>query len=186
VESLPEKNVTQMLKALGDGDTRVRDELWSVLLPHLRKIAGGRMWRERPNHTLQRTALVNEAYIRLANQLEVAFESREHFFKLVSKVMRQVLFDYARARQSEKRGGGQDNLSLDEAIAQGADPNPEYILLHEALSKYEQSDPRGGEIVELHYFGGLSNEEIAKILGTSPSTVKRELRAALAWLRSEM
>ena len=186
MENTPEQNVTRMLRALSGGDQSVQDELWSVLYPHLKKIAGSYMWRERPNHTLQRTGLVSEAYMRLADQFQVAWENREHFFKLASKIMRQVLIDYARERRASKRGGGQERLPLDEAIAQGDEPNVDFVLLHEALSKYEQVDPKRSQLVELSYYGGFSNEEIARIVGVSVSTVKRDLRTALAWLRSEM
>jgi RNA polymerase sigma factor (TIGR02999 family) len=184
--SLPKKNVTQLLKAWSNGDQSAWDELLSAVYQDLKKRARVHMWRERPNHTLQPTALINEAYIRLADQSAIPWQNRTHFFKVVSKIMRQVLIDYARERRAAKRGGGEERLVLDEGIAQSKERDVDLVILDEALAKYEKVDPRRSELIELRYFGGFPNEEIAEILHVSESTVKRDLRTALAWMRREM
>jgi RNA polymerase sigma-70 factor, ECF subfamily len=186
MEGQSEENVTQLLKAWSEGDQSARDQLWAIVYPSLRRIAGAHMWHERANHTLQPTALIHEAYIRLAGQSSGDWDSRVPFFKLASNVMRHVLVDYARERAARKRGGGWDNLTLDEAIARGEERDIDLITLDEALAKYETVDPEMCTLVELRYYGGFSTDEIAMMFKVSESTVKRDLRTALAWLRSEM
>lgn len=183
--SPPKKNVTELLKAWSHGDQSARDDLLLIIYPDLRRRAGAFMRRERPNHTLQPTALINEAYIRLVDQSSTTWQDREHFFKVASKVMRQVLVDYARAHAAEKRGGGLAKLSLDD-IELGKERDIDLIALDEALTGFEKIDPRRSGLVELRFFGGFSVEEIAEFTSVSDSTVKRDLRTALAWLRSEM
>jgi RNA polymerase sigma-70 factor (ECF subfamily) len=184
--SPPKQNVTELLKAWSDGNETARDDLLRAIYPDLRRRAGARMRRERPDHTLQPTALINEAYIRLVGQASADWEDREHFFKLVSKIMRQVLIDHARGHAAGKRGGGGPKLSLDDIPESGEEMDVDLLALDEALTRFETMDPRRSALVELRFFGEFSIAEIAGLTGVSESTVKRDLSVAFAWLQREM
>lgn len=179
------KPVTKLLQAWSGGDAAARDELFSTVYDHLRRLAADRISRERPGHTLAPTALVHEAYFRLTDA-DVPWQDRAHFFAVCANVMRRVLVDHARQRGRHKRGGAAAKLSLDEALAVTADPDPRILLLDEALTSLARVDARKAQIVELVFFGGLTLEEAAQIVGGSIATVHRELKFAKAWMLSEM
>jgi len=178
------QNVTQMLLAWGEGDEAARDALIPVVYHHLHRIARQYLRRERAGHTLQTTALINEAYLRLVEQ-SVPWQNRNHFFGIAARLMRQILVDHARARQRLKRGENPHQISLTAAgdtPEQGAD----LLALNEALETLAQVDPQRAEIVELRFFGGLTIEETAQVMHVSTPTVERGWRAARAWLQSEL
>ncbi len=178
--------VTQLLFAWGNGDQAARDQLMPLVYDELHRLAHQHMNRERPGHTLQTSALVNEAFLRLVDQREVHWQNRAHFFGIAAQMMRRILVDYARTHRAEKRGGGWDKLVFDEAIAPAAERSIDLVALDEALKDLLAFDPRQSQIVELRFFGGLTNEEIGEVLDVSPRTVKREWRMAKAWLRREI
>ncbi|HEY8560106.1 MAG TPA: sigma-70 family RNA polymerase sigma factor [Pyrinomonadaceae bacterium] len=177
-------DVTEMLFELSSGNDRALDELLPVLYAELRGLAGSYLNREhRKNHTLQPTALVHEAYLRLVNQKAARWESRSHFFGAAANVMRQILVDHARGRNAEKRGGELERVPLaDELVIASKDKDFELLALDGALEELERFDPQKSKIVELRYFGGLSVEETAAVLGVSEITVKRHWRVAKLWL----
>jgi RNA polymerase sigma factor (TIGR02999 family) len=152
----------------------------------LRRLARRQMDRERPGHTLQATALVNEVFIRLIDGKQVHWRSRAHFFAIAARLMRRVLVDSARARHYQKRGGGAPMLSLDDALTMSPERGREIIALDDALTTLAQADPRKSQVVELRYFGGLSVEETAEALQVSPDTVTRDWRLARGWLLREL
>ena len=152
----------------------------------LRRLARRQMDRERPGHTLQATALVNEVFIRLIDGKQVHWRNRAHFFAIAARLMRRVLVDSARARHYQKRGGGAAMLSLDEALTMSPERGREIIALDDALTTLAQADPRKSQVVELRYFGGLSVEETAEALQVSPDTVTRDWRLARGWLLREL
>jgi RNA polymerase sigma-70 factor (ECF subfamily) len=156
------------------------------LYKELRRVAAGCLRRERPNHTLQPTALVNEAYLRLAAQSLPNFGDKTRFLAIASHLMREILVDYARTRNREKRGGGQILVSFEDTTGLSSNPEIDVLALDEALSRLERNDPQQRQIVELRYFGGLNIEETAEALGISPATVKRDWRVAKAWLHREL
>ena len=160
--------------------------LVTLLYQELRRLAAGCLRRERPNHTLQPTALVNEAYLRLAAQRRPAWDDRVRFLAVASHLMREVLVDYARARNRSKRGGGVTPICVEDTGELAAAPELDLMALDEALSSLEQIDGQQRRIVELRYFGGLSIEETAEVLGVSSATVKRDWRMARAWLHREL
>ncbi len=178
--------ITQLLVAWGDGDSHALQELMPLVYRELRRIAHGRLGRERPGHTLQTTALVHEAYLRLVDQQEASWKNRAQFFAVAAQMMRRILVDYARARQYDKRGGGARQVELDEAIVASKDLAAEVVALDEVLLSLAELDPRKSQVVELRVFGGLSVEETAESLGVSPGTVKRDWTLAKAWLQREM
>jgi RNA polymerase sigma factor (TIGR02999 family) len=194
--------VTQLLAQWRDGDERAFAQLSALMYEELRELAQRHLRRERSNHTMQKTALVNEAFMRLVGQQAVDWQSRAHFIGLASKLMRRVLVDYARARLADKRGGGVGVLSLDEMAAPEPDEAPdttptalqhldahtqeEVSAIDQALQRLEQIDPRQAQIVEMRYFGGLTVEQTAEAIGMSEATVKREWTLARAWLRREL
>jgi RNA polymerase sigma factor (TIGR02999 family) len=183
----PPENVTQMLLDWGRGDRAALDRLMAVVYEDLRRQAARCLRRERPDHTLQTTALVHEAYMRLVDQRRVEWQDRAHFFAIAARVMRQVLVDHARRRNADKRGGAEDALPLDEALAVGAEEPPvDLVALDEALGRLEALSARQARVVELRYFGGLSVEETAEVLGVSPATVKNDWAASRAWLRRQL
>lgn len=177
-------DVTQLLFQLSSGDTSVLDQLLPRIYAELRGLAGNYLRREhRQNHTLQPTALVHEAYLRLVNQRESKWESRAHFFGAAANVMRQILVDHARKHTAEKRGGEFEKMQLDESIViQSSEKSFELLALDEALEELHKFDAQKSKIVELRYFGGLSVAETAEVLGVSEITIKRHWRVAKAWL----
>jgi len=177
--------LTALLDDWGRGDRHALDQLVPLVYAELRRIAAGQLRRESPGQTLQPTALVHEAYLRLLEQRHGEWRSRAHFYGVAAQVMRRILVDHARRRQAIKRGDGLTFVSLDEA-ADGATPPLSVIDFDRALERLEQLDPRLGRIVELRAFGGLTVEEAAHILHMSPSTLKREWRTAKAWLTREL
>jgi RNA polymerase sigma factor (sigma-70 family) len=201
----PDQPVTQLLASWRGGDKAALGELTGLVYQELRSLAQRHLRRERSNHTIQRTALVNEAFVRLVNQQSVDWQSRAHFFGLASNLMRRILVDHARARLASKRGGGVEAVSLDE-IVNPADPQdtsgpgPRYAepgqvdgetdedvaAIDEALTRLGALDERQAKIVEMRYFGGLTIEETAAAIGISDATVKREWTLARAWLRREL
>jgi len=177
--------VTQLLVAWSNGDQVARDELMSVVYQELHRLAHKYMRRESPDHTLQTSALVNEAFLRLVDQRDVHWRNRSHFFGIAAQMMRRILVDYARNRRYAKRGGGAKEISLDEAILSD-DRTHEVVALDDALQELAKIDLRKSQIVELRFFAGLSIEETADLLAVSPGTVMRDWTLAKAWLRREM
>ena len=175
-----------MLASWGNGDQAARDRLMSVVYEELHRLARRYMRRESPNHTLQTSALLNEAFLRLVDQKNVQWQNRAHFFGIAAQMMRRILVDYARSRNYSKRGGGVRAMSLDEALIVSDERSAEVVAVHEALEELAKFDARKGQIVELRFFGGLSIEETAEILAVSPGTVMRDWTLAKAWLRKEM
>jgi len=174
--------VSVLLQAWGRGDLQAREELASVVYGELRRRAGAYLRHERQDHTLQPTALVHEAYMRLVGQERVAWQNRAHFFAIASQMMRRILVDHARERQAAKRPGAGVKVMLDDRIGAAAPRECELIDLDQALTELTHLDPRQGQIVELRYFGGLSEQEVAEVLSISRATVTREWQAARAWL----
>ena len=180
--TLSSQEVTQLLAAWGKGDRSALDKLLPLVHSELRRIAQHQMSQERPGHTLQATALVNEAYLKLTGQQGFDWQNRAHFFAVCAQVMRHILIDHARAHAREKRGGGAVKVSLNDALVVVEDQTAHFIALDDALRVLERLDPQKGKIVELRYFGGLSIEEAAEVLNVSPRTVRREWQRAKAWL----
>jgi len=176
------QEVTQLLADWGKGDRSALDKLFPLVHSELRLIAQRQMSQERPGHTLQATALVNEAYLKLAGQHGFDWQNRAHFFAVCAQVMRHILIDHARAHARDKRGGGAVKVSLNDALVVAEDQASHFIALDEALRVLERLDPQKGKIVELRYFGGLSVEEAAEVMNVSPRTVRREWQRAKAWL----
>jgi RNA polymerase sigma factor (TIGR02999 family) len=175
------KPVTALLRAWSNGDEEARDQLLPLIYAELRSRAAGRLRREKPGHTLQPTALVHEAYLRLVGQ-KVAWKNRAQFFGLASEMMRRILVDHARGRKRDKRAGGWTRVELDEAVAMSEQRDVDLVLLDQALSELTELDPQHGRIIELRFFGGMTLEETGEVLGVSPATVKRDWSLARAWL----
>lgn len=180
------QEVTQLLSALRGGDKNAESRLLSMVYDDLRAMASRLRQRERSDHTLQTTALVHEAYLRLVGPGGTDFANRAHFFAVAASVMRHVLTDYARARAARRRGGRAPRLSLDGALVVSDDRLEQLLILDEALSRLEAVDPRSSRVFILRFYGGLSVEEIADILRVSSRTVKRDWSFSRAWLRSEL
>jgi RNA polymerase sigma factor (TIGR02999 family) len=178
--------VTQLLVAWSDGDQAALERLTPLVYRELHRLAKGYLHRERPGHVLQTTALINEAYLRLIDWKDAHWQNRAHFFGVAAKLMRRILVDFARARHQDKRGGAACQVSLDEAAAVSVERVAEFIALDEALERLAAIDPRRSRMVELRFFGGLSEEETAEALKISPRTVRREWSLARAWLRREL
>ena len=178
--------VTQLLVAWGNGDQAARDELMPLVYAELHRLAHRHIKRERPGHTLQTSALVNEAFVRLVDQRDVHWQSRAHFFGIAAQMMRRILVDYARKRRFAKRGGNQLQVSLNEELVAANQRSAEVVLLDDALTQLAEIDERKSKVVELKFFGGLSIEETAEALGVSPGTVMRDWTLAKAWLRRAM
>ncbi len=178
--------VTELLKAWSEGDRGALDKLTPLVYEELRRVAHRHMTRELPDHTLQTTALVNEAYVRLIDSAGVSWQNRAHFFAVCAQLMRRILIDFARSRLSEKRGAAARHLSLDESISITGGPRPDLIALDEALSRLSAIDQRKSRVVELRFFGGLTVDETAEVLKISRETVLREWRLAKAWLLREL
>jgi RNA polymerase sigma factor (TIGR02999 family) len=187
IRSTQEEDITEILTAWREGSREALHLLLPVVYDELRRQAHRYLRRERQNHTLQTTALIHEAYLRLTEQRNVRFESRTHFFAVAANLMRQILVDYARERHRLKRGGKADNLPLDEAFLVIADESDiDLLALDEALTRLSEMDFQQARIVELRFFGGLSIEETADALAISPATVKRDWNVAKAWLKHEL
>jgi RNA polymerase sigma factor (TIGR02999 family) len=184
-EASPQE-ITRLLAEWSKGDRDALERLTPLVQAELRRIARRQMSRERPGHTLQATALVNEAYLRLAGHDGFEWQDRLHFFAVCAQVMRHVLIDHARARERGKRGGGAVQVSLDGVTVVAEGRSLDLLALDEALSSLETHDPQKGRIIELRYFAGLTIEETAELLGVAPVTVRREERRARAWLHSSM
>jgi RNA polymerase sigma-70 factor (ECF subfamily) len=174
--------ITVLLNKLASGDQEAAAQLVPLVYDELRRLAVRRLLHERPDHTLQATALVHEAYLKLAEQQNAKWQNRAQFFAVASQVMRRILVDYARTQQRIRRGGKQHKLALDEVVLVSPDRTDEVLAVNESLSRLEKLDPRQGRIVELRYFGGLTIEEIADVVGVASKTVARELKVAKAWL----
>lgn len=182
----PSGEVTQLLSDVGRGDRHAADRLLPLVYAELRNLADHYLAAERADHTLQATALVHEAYIRLVGDSSMSWENRAHFFAVASRAMRRILVDHARARCAAKRGGGRQKLSLDQ-VADLAEQQNEYLVaLDEALEHLAALDERAGRIVELRYFGGLTVDETAGVLGVSAKTIKREWQMAKGWLHRQI
>lgn len=177
-----EEELTLLLNQLGEGDQNVAKQLVPLVYQELRRMAAQCLRQERPGHTLQATALVHEAYIKLAGQREAKWQNRAQFFAVASQLMRRILVDYARAHRRSKRGGKQQRVSLDDALLVCSDRTDELLAINECLARLEAMDARQGRIVELRYFGGLSIDETAEVLRVSSKTVLREWNIAKAWL----
>jgi RNA polymerase sigma factor (TIGR02999 family) len=186
MSSTNSSEISLLLDQYRDGHAEAFERLMELVYDDLRRLAAWQLQAERPGHTLQPTALVHEAYLKLAGQNPVEWQNKAHFFALAAQVMRHILVDHARARQRDKRGGGQVSVALDEALELSGPSEPGLVELDEALSMLARQDARKSRIVELRYFGGLSIEETADVLGISPTTVRREWTMAKAWLRREL
>jgi RNA polymerase sigma factor (TIGR02999 family) len=186
ISSPAREDVTRMLVDWSGGDREAPARLMPLVYEELRGLARQYLQRERPDHTLQATGLVHEAYLRLVDQSTTTWQNRAHFFGVAAQIMRRILVDYARSHRTEKRGGGWDKLAFDEALAPSAERSIDLVALDDALKDLLALDPRQSQIVELRFFGGLTNEEIGEVLEISPRTVKREWRMAKAWLRREI
>ena len=178
--------ITQLLKNWGNGDQAARDQLMPLVYEELRRMAHQHMRKERPGHTLQTSALVHEAYVRLVDQTDIHWQNRAHFFGIAAQMMRRILVDHARSRQFAKRGGDPRRISLDEVAIVSGERAAEVVALDDALTNLAAIDSRKSQIVELRFFGGLSIDETATALAVSPGTVMRDWTLAKAWLRREM
>ncbi len=179
--SAPDGQVTVLLRAMHEGDASAAEKLLPLVYSELRRVAASYMRRERPDHTLQPTALINEAYLRLVDDA-VDWRSREHFVAVAANTMRRVLVDYARARNANMRGGDLKRVELDEGLFITQQSSGEVLALHDALDQLAKVNPRQAKVVELRYFGGLSVEEIGAIMNLSPRSVKRDWALARLWL----
>jgi len=180
------QRVTQLLQDWSQGRDAALEELLPLVHQELRLLARRYMFGERPGHTLQTTALVNEAYLRLVNSRRVNWQNRAHFFAISAQLMRRILVDYARTRGYQKRGGGVPKVTLDEALVGPQEKGHDLVALDDALKTLAGIDPRKSKVVELRFFGGLSVEETAEVLKISPDTVMRDWRLAKAWLAREI
>ncbi|MBI1786438.1 MAG: sigma-70 family RNA polymerase sigma factor [Acidobacteria bacterium] len=178
--------VTGLLAAWRGGDSGALDRLIPIVYEDLRRVAARYMRSEQPGHTLQTTALVHEAYMRLTREQDRTWENRAHFFAVAAQIMRNLLVDHARAAAREKRGGGAAHLALDEESGLTAVDPDVLLALDDAMRRLAEVDPRASRIVELRYFVGLSNEEVADVIGTTERTVRRDWNTAKAWLRAEL
>ena len=186
MNSASPQRVTQLLANWSQGDDAALTELTPLVYEDLRRLAHYQMGRQRPDHTLQATALVNEAYLRLADLTSPNFTNRSHFFAVAAQAMRQILVNYAKASQSQKRGGGALKVELDETALISPEQTTEILDLNEALERLATLDSRKAHVVELKYFGGLDHDEIAEVLKISTVTVRRDWIFAKAWLHSEL
>lgn len=179
------QNVTELLRLWGQGETSARDELWPLVYEELRRTAGELMKGERQGHTLQPTALVNDAYIKLTGFRRVRYRDRRHFFAIAARMMRRILVDHARAKGALKRDGG-EGVILDISSLLASMPTAEVLDLNDALSRLEEMEPEKAKVVELRFFGGLTSGESAEVLGCSEKTVRRHWKIAKLWLYREL
>src|SRR5712691_8232943 len=180
------QRVTQLLADWSHGEDAALSELTPLVYEELRRLAHHYMGGQRPDHTLQTTALVNEAYLRLADQTNPRWQNRAHFFAVAARAMRQILVSYARSQRSQKRGGGAIKIELDEGALVSPEESKEIVDLHEALETLATLDSRKAQVVELKYFGGLNYDEMAEVLKISSITVRRDWRFAKAWLYTQL
>jgi RNA polymerase sigma factor (TIGR02999 family) len=179
-------DVTQLLIAWGNGDEHARDQLMPLVYEELHRLAHKHIRTERPGHTLQTSALVNEAFVRLVDQKDAHWQNRAHFFAIAAQMMRRILVDYARSRGYAKRGGNARQVTLNEELVMSDQRTSEVVALDEALGELANIDERKSKVVELRFFGGLSIEETADVLSVSPGTVMRDWTLAKAWLKRAM
>jgi RNA polymerase sigma factor (TIGR02999 family) len=179
-------DVTQLLANWSQGDQGALDKLMPLVYGELRRLASSHLRRERSNHTLQSTALVHEAFMRLVNQQDVQWRNRAHFYAIAAQMIRRILVDYARSQHAEKRGSGAVKLALDDAMAVPQQADMDLLGLNDALHQLAELDARQSRIVELRFFAGLSIEETAEVMNLSPASIKREWNTARAWLFREM
>lgn len=185
MENTGRRSVATLLLAWREGDAQALERLMPLVYEELHELARRQLGHERPDHSLQPTALLHEAYLRLVGA-DMQWDGRVHFFAVVARVMRHVLVDHARGRARDKRGGGLTLVTLDEGLAAGATAASDILALNDALERLAKLDERRARAIELHYFGGLTYEEVATAMEISPATVHRELRLAKAWLRREL
>jgi RNA polymerase sigma factor (TIGR02999 family) len=184
---LPDQGITQLLTRWSDGDETALDKLMPIVYSELRRLASNYLRRERANHTLQPTALVNEAYLKLIDQKSARWQNRAQFYGIAAQLMRRILVDHARQHKAAKRGGSdQLRLSITSADNLATKPDLDVLSLHEALEELATLDPQQGRIVELKFFGGLSIEETGEVLGVGHATVERDWKMARAWLRRKL
>lgn len=181
-----QQEITARLIAWNSGDTAALDDVIHAVYKELRRMAGRYLRLEHPGHTLQPTALVHEAYLRLIDQTQVSWQNRAHFFAVAAQMMRRILVDHARTKQRDKRGGSARTLSLDEVLDVVKGREADLVALDEALESLTGIDPRKGRVVEMRFFGGLSVDETAEVLAVSPQTVMRDWKLAKAWLYKEL
>ena len=182
----PSGEVTQLLSDARSGAPGAHDQLFGIVYAELRKIAANYMRRERADHTLQATALVHEAYMQLVDQTRVNWQSRAHFFGVAAQLMRRILVDHARNQGAQKRGGNAQVLSIDDSIGMASVSEVAFDELDEALTRLQALDADQAKIVELRFFGGLTVEEVAEVMGVSTATIEREWRMARAWLHQQL
>jgi RNA polymerase sigma factor (TIGR02999 family) len=186
IPSVSQQRVTQLLVQWSAGDDAALAELTPLVYEELRRVAHHHLGGQRPGHTLQTTALVNEAYLRLADQTNPRWQNRAHFFAVAARAMRQILVSYARTQQAQKRGGGAFKVDLEEAALVSPAESKQIVELHEALEQLSALDSRKAQVVELKYFGGLNYEEIAEVLKISRITARRDWEFAKVWLYTEL
>lgn len=175
-------DVTQLLIEYQEGNTEAADQLWAEVYDALRAVARNKLRKERSDHTMTTTALVHEAYLKIIDQTRIEWEDRLHFFAMASRIMRNILIDYARRRKAQKRGGGAPHVSLDDAIISDDASADVFLALDEALTQLATFDERQAKVVEYRFFGGMQEKEIAEVLDIAPRTVRRDWRKAKGWL----
>ena len=180
------REVTRLLVAWSDGDESALEKLTPLVWGELHRLAQRQMRRERPDHTLQTTALINEAYVQLVDIRNVHWQNRAHFFALCARLMRRILVDFARSRHYAKRGAGEQPISLDESAVVSPEPSPDLVAVDDALQALAKTDTRKAQVVELRFFGGLTVEETGEVLKVSPETVRRDWKLAKVWLLREI
>jgi RNA polymerase sigma factor (TIGR02999 family) len=180
------QGITQLLERWSQGDEEALDQLMPLVYDELHRLAGAYLRRERREHILQPTALVNEAYLKLVRQQNIQWQNRAQFFGVAAQLMRRILVDHARANNADKRGGDQVNVSLENIGAFGTQPTTDVLALHDVLNRLAEIDPDQSRIVELRFFGGLTIIEAAEVMQVSHSTVEREWKIAKAWLKREL
>jgi RNA polymerase sigma-70 factor (ECF subfamily) len=182
----PSQGITQLLERWSQGDAEALDQLMPLVYDELHRVAGAYLRRERGEHTLQPTALVNEAYLKLVHQRNIRWQNRAQFFGVAAQLMRRILVDHARSHYAAKRGGDRVNVSMKNIGAFGTQPAADVLALHDVLNRLAELDPDQSRIVELRFFGGLTIEEAAEVMHVSHSTVEREWKIAKAWLKREL